>query len=254
MTTLTLLVKASKQYRLKHVEDLLNSAFEDLDVKFEVLGNAGNGWVQVSVSGEDEAVAKSYIVKEIGVCPASLANVENSAILKGYITNLEKSTDNLTIDVGVFEPKIVYASVPLASLQAQLVDGRKVDFNKIVELYGLAEGLPLTIKVTNINSEEKSMQAELAAEQVEKYGNWKDSLLDRLITLGSARDDVDSMLERTRLNRDVIDVEALGSFEYALTCKLGTDAAGLIFKIGRYMKNARLIAFNSKKIIDFLDE
>jgi hypothetical protein len=43
-------------------------------------------------------------------------------------------------------------------------------------------------------------------------------------------------------------------FEHALTCKLGTDATGLIPKIGRYMRNAAFIVFNPKKIISFLGE
>jgi hypothetical protein len=55
------------------------------------------------------------------------------------------------------------------------------------------------------------------------------------------------VLERTRLNRDIIGTEALGLFEHALTCKLGTDAAGLIPKIGRYMKNSAFIVFSPKK-------
>ena len=54
------------------------------------------------------------------------------------------------------------------------------------------------------------------------------------------------VLERTRLNRDVIGMEALGLFEHALTCKLGTDAAGLIPRIGRYMRHADFSVFNPK--------
>ena len=62
------------------------------------------------------------------------------------------------------------------------------------------------------------------------------------------------MLERTRLNRDVIGIETLGMFEHALTCKLGTDAAGLISIVGRYMRNSVFVIFNAKKSIDFLGE
>jgi hypothetical protein len=91
-------------------------------------------------------------------------------------------------------------------------------------------------------------------EQIEKIRLWQQSLLDRLIILGSSLGEIETVLERTRLNRDVIGTEALGMFEHALTCKLGTDATGLIPKIGRYMRNAAFIVFNPKKIISFLGE
>jgi hypothetical protein len=54
------------------------------------------------------------------------------------------------------------------------------------------------------------------------------------------------------LERDVIEVEQLGFFEFSLTCKLGTEARGLIPRVGRYMRNAVFVVFNSKKSIDFL--
>jgi hypothetical protein len=65
---------------------------------------------------------------------------------------------------------------------------------------------------------------------------------------------VNTTVERTRLDRDVIEVEDLGLFEYALTCKLGTEARGLIPRVGRYMRNAVFVVFNSKKSIGFLGE
>ena len=43
-------------------------------------------------------------------------------------------------------------------------------------------------------------------------------------------------------------MESLGLFEYALTCKLGTDAAGLIPRIGKILKTAKLTVFNPKRI------
>jgi hypothetical protein len=78
--------------------------------------------------------------------------------------------------------------------------------------------------------------------------------LDRLIVLGATAADVEAVLERTRLNRDVIDVERLGLFEYALTCKLGTDAAGLVPRMGRYMRNVVLVVFNPREVFRLIGE
>jgi len=255
MTTLTLLVKASNLGQVKQIDELLKTQFEELDVEVKVLTNAANRWVQVSLSGEDEAIATSYINKEIGTCPTSLENAKNYPVLKGYITKLDLNKQELIVDIGIFEPKIVLATVPLACLQAQLVDGRKVDLKKIAEIYGLAERSSLSIKpLSPIGEEGDVLQAELSVEQVEKLHAWQQSLLDRLIILGASKETIENVLERTRLTRDVIDIETLGMFEHALTCKLGTNAAGLVGIVGRYLRNSVFVVFNAKKSLDFLGE
>ncbi len=88
MTTLTLLVKASNLGQVKQIDELLKAQFEELDVEVKVLSNSANRWVQVSLSGEDEAIATSYINKEIGTCPTSLENAKNYPVLKGTFPNL----------------------------------------------------------------------------------------------------------------------------------------------------------------------
>jgi hypothetical protein len=248
MATLTLLVKASNSGQLKQVDDLLKSEFENLDLDVKVLGTPVNKWVQVSLSGEDEVMATSYINKNIGTCPINIKNVDKFSVLKGYISKVDTENAELKVDVGIFEPKIIQATIPLAYLQAQLTDGRKVELKKISEAYGFHVNLPLNIKVISLNvGEDQLLQAELSTGQIEKIRLWQQSLLDRLIILNASLSHVETVLERTRLNRDIIGTEALGLFEHVLTCKLGTDAAGLIPKIGRYMRNSVFIVFSPKK-------
>ena len=255
MTTLTLFTKAHNQGQLKQIEVSLKAAFEDLDVQVQVLGSPVNKWVKVEVTGEDEGVAKSYIVKQIGICPASINDIAVGSEFKGYIQKID-DPEVLTVDVGIFELKMVYyAKIPLATLQAQLLGNQKVaPLKKIAELYALNADLPVSIKVNAVHATEGFIDAEFSVGQVEKFKSWKDALLDRLIILGTTADDVTLTLERTRLNRDVIGTEALGLFEYVLTCKLGTDATGLISQIGRYMRNAKFVVFNPKKLAGFLGE
>jgi hypothetical protein len=253
MTTLTLLVKASNLGQIKQIDELLKTQFENLDVEVQVLANSVNRWVQVSLSGEDEAVAKSYIKREIGTCPASLENAKNYSVLRGYVSKVDFGKQELVVDVGIFEPKIVLATVSLASLQAQLVESKKDDLKKITETFALAERIPLSIKtVSPITDEVEELQAELSKEQVEKLHSWQLSLLDRLIILGASKETVDNVLERTRLTRDVIEVETLGMFEHALTCKLGTKAAGLVGVVGRYLRNSVFVVFNAEKSLALL--
>jgi hypothetical protein len=255
MTTLTLLVKATNLGQAKQIDELLKTQFEDLDIEVQVLTNAANRWVQVSLSGEDEAIATSYINREIGTCPTSLENAKNYPVLNGYISKLDLTKQEVVVDVGIFEPKTVLATIPLTTLNAQLMNGKAVDLKKITEIYALAERSPLSIKPVALLTEEvEGFQAELAAEQVEKLHAWQESLLDRLIVLGASQETLENVLERTRLTRDVIEIETLGMFEHALTCKLGTNAAGLVSIVGRYLRNSVFVVFNAKKSLDSLSE
>ncbi len=190
--------------------------------------------------------------KEIGTCPVSLDNVEVGAVLKGYVSKVDESRMQLTVDVGVFDPNVVHAAVSVVVLRGQFGAAKDAPLKAICEAYGIAEGLPISVKVTE--KEAEGLKAELSHEMVAKLKAWQQSLLDRLIVLRAPKDLVSTALERTHLERDVIDVEQLGFFEYALTCKLGTDARGLIPRVGRYMRNAVFVVFSSKKSVDFLGE
>lgn len=247
MTTLALLVKAKHGAQIRAIDENVKDQFEELDVEAEVLQNTANRWVQISVTGEDEAIATSYLRKTYGLCPITLENARAADTLKGYISKVDEAKQELRVDVGIFEPQIVQAVASLARLQSQLAEGRNLSMRNVAELFGLAEGLPVTLKVNWEKSAEGELSAELAPEQVAKLHSWRQSLLDRLIILGAPRESIDSVIERTRLTRDIVNVEPLGAFEFALTCKLGTDAAGLIPRIGRYMRNSVFVVFRAEK-------
>jgi hypothetical protein len=250
MIALTLLVKAQNFGQVKQIEELLKTQFEELDVEFKVLSNSVNSWVQVSLSGEDENIAASFIKKEIGTCPRSLDNVKKAAVLKGYVSKLDLAMQEITVDVGIFEPKVILLKIHLATLRKQLVVGKGIDLKKIAETYGFAERSPLIVKL--VSQEDDVLKAELASEQVKKLYFWQQSLLDRLIILGASKETIESVLKRTRLSRDVIDIEILGLFEHALVCKLGTKAAGLVGIIGRYLKNSVFVVFNAQRSLNSL--
>ena len=250
MTTLTLLTKIGDDSQLKQIGEALKAPLEELEVEVKISGTAAGGWVQVELSGEDEAIATNYLIQKVGLCPSNLKNVKTFSTLKGYIQKIGKT--ELTVDVGVFQPEIIHATLPLRHLQDELVDGRIIALRKIAELFGFCEGLPVNVKVNNVDGEKNRIDAELSSTQIRKYTVWRESLLDRLLVLGPSLHEVEATIKHVKLNRDVIDVEPLGVFEHALTCKLGTDAAGLIPKIGRSLKNARFKVFNPKTLRRFL--
>ena len=251
MTELTLFVKAYNSNQLKQIDDLLQSQYEELDIKTTITANPQNKWVQLNLEGEDEAVATAYARKQIGVCPVNLDNVEEGAVLKGYIAKVDESHGQLIVDVGVYQPKVVTANISHVTLRDQFQAPKDATFGKIIEAYALAEGLPISVKIT---AKGEGLEAELAEEQIAKIRGWQQSLLDRLIVTRATKEMVDTALERTHMDRDVIEVEQLGFFEFALTCKLGTEARGLIPRVGRYMRYAVFVVFAARKAADFLGE
>jgi hypothetical protein len=253
MTPLTLLTKINNDNQLEQIDKAFKNSFKGLEVETKILGTVADGWVQITLAGEDERIATNYLIKEIGLCPTNFGNVRKFSTLKGYIRNLGKNEGELSVDVGVFQPKVVHATIALCHLQAQLVDGRKTALKKIAALFGLCEGLPVSVKVSGLNEEESRIDAELSSRQIRKHAVWRESLLDRLLVLGPSLHEIKAAMERAKLERDVIDVEPLGMFEHALTCKLGTDAAGLIPKLGRKLKTAKFAVFNPKRLREFLN-
>jgi hypothetical protein len=253
MPTVTLHTKAYSNFQLRLVGKFLKSKIRGLNVETEIYGITPRRWVQITISGEDERVALRYLAEEIGLCPTCLEDVERFSIVEGYIMTMEKSKDELCLDIGVSSPKVIDVTIPLQRLQTQLIDGRKVAFKKLAELFGFCKNLPLTVKILNIDGEKNHIEAMLSEKQLNQYGNWMRSLLDRLIILGSSIYEVRLALRKAGLNRDVLNVEPLGLFEFVAACKLGTDAAGLIPKIGKNLRSATFTVFSPKRLLEFSD-
>jgi len=252
MPTVTLPTKVYNNFQLKLVDEKLQSMLKGLKVETKICGVSSRGLVQIAVSGEDEKVALNYLRGQIGLCPTFLQHVEKFSTVKGHVTSLNKK--ELYVDIGIASPNTVEAATPLTLLQAQLVDGRKMALKKIADLFGFVENLPLTVKICSVNKEKRRVEAVLSEKQLALYRSWTKSLLDRLIVLGASFNEIMLALKKTGCNRDVINTERLGLFENAVVCKLGTDAVGLVPKIGRKLRNASFSIFNPRENIEVLGD
>jgi hypothetical protein len=240
-------VKIDNKKKLNQCKKIIQSYFENLDVEETNLGINKAGWLQLTVDGEDEKIATNYLIDKIGLLPIYKETIKKNSAYKGRISNFNENK-SLSIDIGIFSPHISLATMTLEKLQNQLMKGKKTSLKDISSLFGLIIGLPLNIKVLNIFEEENKIEAELSDVQLSLFDFWQKSFLDRLIIIGASRNQIKKTLNLTRLNKDVINVESLGLFIHVLTCKLGTDAVGLIPRIGKILKNTKLTVFNPKKI------
>ena len=136
MHTATLLIKVYNRSQLGMIKEVLKSDLEGLSTELEISEVASQGWVRIAVSGEDENTALNYLTREFGRCPERLESVERFSEIRGRIKTLGRSLTQLSVDIGVLAPPMVEATIPLLTLQGQLVDGRKVALARLIELFG----------------------------------------------------------------------------------------------------------------------
>ena len=251
MPTITLSAKAFSKDQIKIVDKLLKSMVKDLKVEIETQLTSQK-WIKATVSGEDEAVTLRYLENRIGWCPVSIENVKKLSTLHGYITS--RNDRELRIDIGVWSPRIYHAVIPSRYLQAQLVDGKKTALGKIAELFSLTTNMPLNIKIDDGQNVGGNFSATLSEKQLSLFKGWLRSFLDRLVIIGASLNEVENSIRMARCVRDVLNIEPLGFFEHAVVCKLGTDAVGLIPKLGRRIRKARFSVFNPERIRDLLGD
>jgi len=254
MPTVTLLEKIYGSFSLETFEQVFSSLCKGLKIKLRVIGETNRGWIQIEVSGEDEIVALHFLEQKMGLAPVSVDNLKKFSVVRGRVVFSGKSKTELRVDIGVFSPEIYDAVLPLQRLQAQLADGKKLPLQRLVEFFCLCDNLPLKVKITqDFDVKKKWIEAELSEAQLSQITSWIRFSFDRLVVLGAFLSDVEGAVKMSRHFRDVIKIESLGLLEQAILCKLGTDAVGLIPKLGRFLPDAALVPFSSRKIRQLID-
>jgi hypothetical protein len=253
MPIITLAAKSYNGSQLRKIKENLNTLLEGLKVEIQTCKRNEKGWTEIDITGEDTNIALRYLDQKIGTCSTTLDSITRFSTTKCYLTNPNKSKTALGIDIGITTPQNVTATIPLQTLQAQLCDGKKLPLEKIAEIYAFCENLPLNVKVSNVDEPAKHVETELNEKQQNQYKNWTDMLLDRLIIVRASVDNIKLALKYGGLTHDTIDVEPSGFFEHAVICKLGTDARGLIPRIGRNLKEATFAVFSPRRILRTLE-
>ena len=251
MPTVTVLEKLYGSGSPETFERLYSSLVSGLNVQLIFAGTTDRGWIQLEVSGEDETAALSLLDREIGLAPVSLDKLKRFSVMRGKVVFSSKSEKELYVDLGVFSPKTCDAVVSEKRLCAQLADGKEVPLQELVELFCLYDNMPLEVKIVQgVEEGNKNVEAGLSEAQFSLFSRWVRCRFDRLIILGSLFYDVERAVKFSRHSRDIIKVESLGVLEQVVLCKLGTDAVGLIPKLGRYLKSSVLVPFSPKKILE----
>jgi hypothetical protein len=185
VTDVTLLEKSHGSFSQHIFEVTLRSVCRNLRVTARVKGITTRDWIQVNISGEDESIALKLLDRELGLAPVAADKIAKFSVVSGKVIDSENATDKLRVDIGVFQPRVFDAFIPIQSLRAQIGGGTNLPLKRLIELFCLYNFMPLQIKLTSdLDSEKGFWEAELSEKQLSRFCDWLRSNLDRLLELG----------------------------------------------------------------------
>ena len=253
MKTITVLEKAygeHKRFALRAFRDSLSIDLEGLKVEPKKIHTNVHDWVTVELEGEDEEVAYNLLKRNYGTA-CSLKELKEGDIRKGKLLQTGKYGYGLYLDIGIKSEDRLDAFIPLHSIRRQLANNEKIPLKQIIYACGLLDNFTLEVKIDEINSKEKKIQASLSAEQLLTFRTWFKDDLERLIISGVTRKHLKKFISETGHAQDILAIERNGLLEQVVVCKQGTNAPGLLAEIGPFLSEAAISLFipeNAKTI------
>ena len=229
----------------QRLERALDELKTELNATTTLDGFTSNRWARIGISGEDSEILAELIANEYGLAHTDLREIEAPGVYESIITG--SSAKGLEFDVGLEPPGHVNSSVPASHLIAQLGDGKNIQCREIIEDYCLFPGVRLSVRLTRKTDNE--IEAWLSDLQIERLSRWITSGLDRIEAFDCYRQEVEAAILKANLSRDVISADRITLTVQSIKCKLGTDAVGLIPKLGSVLKRQKLRPFIPKRIV-----
>lgn len=205
--------------------------------------SSNNGWIEVRAKGEDAEALVNLLRERYGQAPVEGSRVERWDVLKGFVTGSGRVGFGVYVDLGVMQPARKDALYPLHRMRAQLADGVGKACREILDENALVDYFPLKVVVTEVDGEK--LGVELADETRELLLSWRRFPFDRVLAVGVARQQAEDAVKLAGLQYDVIRVETLSPLVQCLLCKIGTEAPGVIAKIGGRLRGAGLASFRT---------
>jgi len=224
----------------------IHKLLSGLDVS-TILGVTSSGFVNAEVWGPDSEFSIELIKREMGLSPRNLSEVQVNDNFKAYVTGINKKRESLEVELGPVSTN-VKSEVTREALMAQLCDGRDTPIERVTQTYCIQEGVPLLVRITSIDPARRHIEAWISDDQIARFDQWRRERFHRIIAVGGSQDRLREAVSVSKVERDVIEIEELSFTANSLVCKLGTDAPGIIPKIGRYISNFKLYAFLPERV------
>jgi hypothetical protein len=233
--------KTAKDFKTQ-LEKGLNELKGELTASVTLDGFSKNGWAQVAVTGEDSEILGELVANKFGRALTTHRELEVPGVYQASITNI--NTGGMRCDIGLGNEDLAY-TISTGTLLAQLADGKEIQLRQLVECYCLYPGVKISIRTSR---QDDKIEPWLSDEYMAKLSGWVTSGLDRVLVFDCYKHEVESAILDAHLTRDVLTIEPVTLTVQAIKCKLGTDAVGLIPKLGRILRRQILRPFQPRKI------
>jgi hypothetical protein len=201
---------SARERALDGMTSLVDNAIGDLDVDWEV-GVRHDDFVSVTVTGEDDVVARNVLREEWGEVGTGFEDGEV------YVGTLESwDEDGFVLDAG--------ERVRIPADELGLGPGSP---SQVRDRFGLVQHLPLRFVAGD--------PPRLADDERDRLFEWTRSDNGRLNVNSATRGEVRATINRAGHARDIVTVERLGLLEQSVVCKEGTDPPGLLASVGEYL-------------------
>jgi len=224
--------------------ETLSNIKGDLTASFNLIGFSDTGWARIDVEGQDSEIILEMVSRELGLAQTDLAKVEAQGNYSGVVCDIE--TD-LEVDIGIEHPAPLNVKISPRALRAQLCDGKPFSVREIADHYGLDEGSKVTVRLTRTEAER--LEGWLADTQINLFKEQIDSRLERVQVFNCVRQRLEFALRKANLGRDVISVESSTLTTHSVVCKLGTNAIGILPKLGSILRKSELKPFLPSRIL-----
>lgn len=232
------------------LEARLRKLSSSLDVSVKLEGVTSNGFVKIGVQGSDSEVFTELIKRELWLAPSDISELVVDNNFKAFTTQIDPKRQSVEVEIGPVSAQFK-SEISREALRAQLCDGRHIPVDRIARAYCIQEGAPLLVRITFIDPDRRRVEAWISDDQISKFDQWRRQRFHRIIAIGGFQDELREAMRLSKVERDVIDLEELAMTAHCLVCKLGTDAPGVIPKIGRYISNFKLHAFLPERVEEF---
>jgi hypothetical protein len=232
--------EALQQFNLK-----LGEETKELDVKIKKIDVTSGDWILIEYNGEDNEIFTELLRRDHGFIPIELAKVKHEEIYRGFIIGNEEHDHGLYIDIGIISPRRSYGLYPLHRIRTQLGEDKTESLKEITEKFCLYKGIPLNVRIEGAKNVKKISLA-ATDEQESCMKDWDRYPFDRVVVLGALNNQIRKAIQISQLTRDIIRLDPLSFTSSLLTCKLGTDAPGVISKLGQELRHAKLFSFIPK--------
>ncbi len=228
------------------MQESLSRLKGDLSASAALAGFSDNGWAKIDIEGEDREIFEELISRELGRAQTDLAQIENQSSYLGIVNTVGA---DLAVDIGIEKPAPLNVAVSPRALRAQLCDGKLLSCKEITEHYCIHTGSKLAVRITRLERDSRRLEGWLADSQIELFSDQIASRLERVQVFDCTRQRVEFALRSVNLERDVISVEPNTLTTHSVVCKLGTNAIGLIPKLGSVLRRSGLMPFLPSRII-----